>query len=108
MLNLSSWNVGLAFHKAIQGVDMRWWTQAFLSEPAHSLTVLRAPYCFLGRLWSPIPALQSGRSAPIEKGWVTWTCLIPSPTCQSSCHSLSLHKKKSSTKLPKPTLSTPH
>ena len=25
-LNLSSRNVGLAFHKAIQGVDMRWWT----------------------------------------------------------------------------------
>lgn len=25
VLNLSSWNVGLAFHKAIQGADMRWW-----------------------------------------------------------------------------------
>lgn len=54
---------------------------SFPQEPAQ-VPVPMPPLPFSGESWSPIPALQSGRVL-LWKGWVTWTCLIPSPLAKA-------------------------
>jgi hypothetical protein len=74
----------------------------FLSEFAGSLIVLPQPQYFHRAAVSHTRSAFSRSTLICERRGVTWTCSTPSPTCQSSCHSLSLHKKKIQHKTPQP------